>query len=53
MAKKKKLDKVKLVKEMSRDRIGTVKTEQVQPDRRRTKLDKIADREAQQEIDEN
>jgi hypothetical protein len=47
MAKKKrKLDKVQLVKEMSRDRIGQVQGGKVVPNKRREKLNEIQDREA-------
>jgi hypothetical protein len=47
MAKKKrKLDKVQLVKEMSRERIGTVQTEKVLPNKRREKIAEAREQEA-------
>lgn len=49
MAKKRKLDKVQLVKEMSRERIGQIQTEKVVPNKRRTKLEEIREREAREE----
>ena len=50
--KKRKLDKVQMVKEMSRDRIGTVATEKVVPNKRREKIAEISEREAKEQIDE-
>lgn len=41
----KKLSAVKLVKEMSRERIGTVRTTRSVPNKRRVKLDRILKRE--------
>jgi len=49
---KRKLDKVQLVKEMSRERIGQVQTGKVVPDKRREKLAEIRDRETKEQIDE-
>lgn len=46
MAKKRKLDKVQLVKEISRDRIGQVQGEKVVPNKRREKIAKAREREA-------
>ena len=52
MAKKKQLDKVTLVKEMSREQIGQVKTERTIPDKRRKALDRIRDKESREAIHE-
>lgn len=52
MAKKRKLDKVQLVKEMSRDRIGTVQTEKVVPNKRREKIAEAREKEAWEDQDE-
>ena len=53
MAKKKKqLDKVTLVKEMSREQIGQVKTERTIPDKRKKALKKITERETREQINE-
>jgi hypothetical protein len=52
LAKKRKLDKVQLVKEMSRERIGVVQTEKVVPNKRREKIAEIRDREAKEQINE-
>jgi len=50
MAKKKrKLDKVQLVKEMSRDRIGQIQGEKVVPNKRREKIAAAREREALEE----
>ena len=49
MAKKPKLDKVKLVKEMARDRVGQPSTEKVVPNKRKQRLDEIHDREARED----
>jgi hypothetical protein len=49
MAKKRKLDKVQLVKEMSRERIGQIQTEKVVPNKRRARLEEIREREAREE----
>ena len=49
MAKKRKLDKVQLVKEMSRERIGQVPTEKLVPNKRRERLEQIREREAREE----
>jgi hypothetical protein len=50
MAKKKRqLDKVTLVKEMSRERIGQVQGEKVVPNKRRERLEEIREREAREE----
>ncbi len=45
----KKLNAVKLVKEMSRDRIGQVKTVRSVPNKRRVKIDKARRREEREE----
>jgi hypothetical protein len=52
MKKQRKLDKVQLVKELARERIGQVKSGRVERDKRRKRLEEIRDREAQQEIRE-
>lgn len=49
--KKRKLDKVQLVKEMSRERIGQVQTEQVLPNKRREKIEEARAREAEEDQD--
>jgi hypothetical protein len=49
---KKQLDKVQMVKEMSRERIGTVASERVVPNKRREKIAEIRDREAKEQINE-
>lgn len=49
MAKKRKLDKVQLVKQMSRDRIGQIQTEKVVPNKRREKIAKAREQEALEE----
>lgn len=52
MAKKRKLgklDKVQLVKEMSRDRIGQIQTEKVVPNKRREKIEQARVNEALEE----
>lgn len=50
MAKKKrKLDKVQIVKEMSRERIGQVQTEKVVPNKRREKIEEARERETWEE----
>jgi hypothetical protein len=49
MAKKRKLDKVQLVKEMSRDRIGQIQTEKVVPNKRRELIEQAREREALEE----
>jgi hypothetical protein len=50
MAKKKrKLDKVQLVKEMSRERIGQVQTEKVLRNKRRELIEQAREREALEE----
>jgi hypothetical protein len=51
MAKKRKLDKVQLVKEMSRERIGTVQGEKVLPNKRRKQIEEVHEREAREELD--
>ena len=51
MAKKRKLDKVQMVKEMLRDRIGQIQTEKVVPNKRREKIDEAREREAWEESD--
>jgi hypothetical protein len=51
MAKKRKLDKVQLVKEMSRERIGQVQGEKVVPNKRRERLEEIRECEALEEIE--
>jgi hypothetical protein len=51
MAKKKrKLDRVQLVKEMSRDRIGQIQTEKVVPNKRREKIEQAREQEAMDEL---
>jgi hypothetical protein len=49
MAKKRKLDRVQLVKEMSRERIGQVQGEKVLPNKRREKIAKVREQEALEE----
>jgi hypothetical protein len=51
MAKKRKLDKVQLVKEMSRERIGQVQTEKVVPNKRREKIAEAREQEAMEDSD--
>ncbi len=50
-AKKRKLDKVQMVKEMSRDRIGAVQTEKVVPNKRREKIAEAREQEAWEDSD--
>lgn len=50
MAKKRKLDKVQLVKEMSRERIGQVPTEKTVPNKKRIVRDKELEREIRDEM---
>jgi hypothetical protein len=49
MKKSGKIDVGRLVREIARDRIGQPKTEQTVPNKRKKKLDKIREREAQEE----
>ena len=49
MKKSGKLDKVKLVREIARERIGAPGTEKVVPNKRKRKLDEIREREAREE----
>jgi hypothetical protein len=51
MAKKRKLDKVQLVKEMSRERIGQVQGEKVLPNKRREQVEEARERDAWEELD--
>lgn len=52
MAKKKQLDKVQLVKEMSRERIGQVQTGKVVPNKRREKIEQAREQDTQQDAQE-
>ena len=49
MKKSGKLDKVKLVREIARERIGAPGAEKVVPNKRKRKLDEIREREAREE----
>jgi hypothetical protein len=49
MRKQKKFDKVKVVRQIARERIGAPGTEKVVPDKRKKKLDEIREREAREE----